>query len=173
MASGAGILLSLASVGLKELSACALCYRQSESSAWDWPRADNDYCSIGRFLACYSHGMLVALNCVHPPSLSCMTSEGLLWLLCSATEGCPEACIWTDNVEGHSRIIFFCTEVNMLTVRSRDRSIAASISLKDVRACVLMTPGPVTIAASGYIPLIDCVVVNIGAWTLLVNGVAF
>ena len=92
-ASGAGILLSLASVGLMELSACALCYRQSESSAWDWPRADNDYCSIGRILACYSHSMLEALKCVPPPSLSCMTSEGLLWLLCSATEGCPEACI--------------------------------------------------------------------------------
>ena len=61
----------------------------------------------------------------------------------------------------------------MLTVRSRDRSIAASISLKDVRACVVMMPGPVIIAASGYIPLIGCVVVYIGAWTLLVNGAAF
>lgn len=55
----------------------------------------------------------------------------------------------------------------MLTVRSRDLSIAARISLKDVRACVL-TPGPVTFAASGYV-----VAENIGAWPLLVNGAAF
>ena len=38
----------------------------------------------------------------------------------------------------------------MLTVRSRDLSIAARISLKDARAYVL-TLGPVTFAASGYV----------------------
>ena len=59
----------------------------------------------------------------------------------------------------------------MLTVRSRDLSIAASISLKEVRACVL-TPGPVRFAAS------DCIIgyvaaENVGAWTVLVNDVAF